>query len=214
MSKRIDITGQRYGRLVPLYRVEDNKYGRSVWMCQCDCGTLKAVAANDIRSGKSRSCGCLERENRLNIKDRSIKTHRMTKTRIYRIWQGAKNRVFNKKDEHWPGYGGRGITMCEEWASSFECFRDWAFSNGYSENLTLDRIDFDGDYCPENCRWVTSAEQQRNKRNNRYYTYNGKTQLIPTWAKEFGVTDSTIRSRIRRGEKPEKVFFELSKQVV
>lgn len=214
MSKQIDITGQRYGRLVPLYRVENDKYGRSAWMCQCDCGTRKVISANDMRSGKSRSCGCLERENRLSIKNRSKRTHQMHNTRIYHIWQGAKNRVFNKRDEHWPDYGGRGITMCKEWASSFECFRDWAFANGYSDDLTIDRIDVNGDYCPDNCRWATKADQQRNKRNNRYYTYNGKTQLIPAWAKEFGVTDSTIRSRIRRGISPEKVFFELSKQVI
>lgn len=214
MSKQIDIAGKRYGLLVPLYRVENDKYGRSAWMCKCDCGTKKVISANDMRSGKTRSCGCLEKYNRSIFGTRSKRTHQMKNTRIYHIWQGAKNRVFNQNDKHWPDYGGRGITMCKEWATSFECFRDWAFANGYSENLTIDRIDVNGDYCPENCRWVTKADQQRNKRNNRYYTYNGKTQLIPAWAKEFGVTDSTIRSRIRRGEKPEKVFFELSKQVV
>lgn len=214
MSKRIDITGIRYGRLVPLYRVENDKYGRSAWMCQCDCGNRKVISANDMRSGKIRSCGCLERQNRSIFGTRSKRTHKMKGTRIYRIWQGAKNRVFNKNDEHWPDYGGRGITMCEEWANSFECFRDWAFSHGYAEDLTIDRIDVNKGYYLENCRWVTKADQQRNKRNNKYYTYNGKTQLIPAWAKEFGVTDSTIRSRIRRGIPPEKVFFELSKQVV
>lgn len=212
--KPVDISGEKYGRLTPLYRVDNDKYGHTSWMCKCDCGAMKVVSTNDMRTGKSRSCGCLEKENRGLFGTRSKRTHQMKGTRLYRIWQGAKNRALNQNDKHWPDYGGRGITICDEWKTSFEAFRDWALANGYKEDLTIDRIDVNGNYCPENCRWVPQAEQQRNKRNNRYYTYNGKTQLIPAWAKEFGVTDSTIRSRIRRGEKPEKVFFELSKQMV
>lgn len=214
MSRLIDLTGQRFGMLTVLPYAGKSKHKHTIWLCKCDCGNEKVIDGQHLKQGNTRSCGCLEKYNRSIFGTRSKRTHQMKNTRIYHIWQGAKNRVFNKNDEHWLAYGGRGITMCKEWATSFEHFCAWAFANGYSENLTIDRIDVNGNYCPENCRWVTNAEQQRNKRNNRYYTYNGKTQLIPAWAKEFGVTDSTIRSRIRRGIPPEKVFFELSKQVV
>lgn len=204
--KPVDIAGEKYGRLTPLYRVEPDKYGRSVWMCKCECGNKKKISANALRMGNTRSCGCLEKENRGLFGTRSKRTHRMKGTRLYRIWQGTKNRALNRNDEHWPDYGGRGITICDEWKTSFEAFRDWSIANGYRDDLTIDRINVNGEYCPENCRWVTPADQQRNKRNNRYYEYKGESKLLQGWADEFGVTRSMLWSKIRRGKEPKEVF--------
>ncbi len=203
---KLDLSGKRFGRLVAISCAGKNKYNKTLWLCKCDCGNEKAIALDQLTSGGTRSCGCLEYENRQMFGTRSKRTHEQTKTRLYRIWLGMKTRCYNKNDAHWKDYGSRGISVCEEWRNGFEAFRDWALKNGYDESLTIDRIDPNGGYAPSNCRWVTPADQQRNKRSNKYYTFRGKTQLIPAWAKEFGVTDSTLRSRIRRGENPQAVF--------
>lgn len=113
-----------------------------------------------------------------------------------------KVRCYNKNTDHWERYGARGITVCDEWRNNYEAFRDWALENGYTDELTLDRKDWNGNYEPSNCRWVTNAEQQRNKSNNKRYAFNGKTQLLSQWARDFGVTDSMVRSRIQKGADP------------
>lgn len=203
---KLDLTGQRYGKLVVLRPVGKNKFGGSMWLCRCDCGTEKAVSLNALRNGYTKSCGCLERENRKAFGTRSKRIHNGVGTRLYRVWMGMKTRCYNENDEHWKDYGSRGIKVCAEWEHSFENFREWAIAHGYSDELTIDRIDFNSDYCPDNCRWVTKADQQRNKRNNRYYTYHGEKKLLQGWADEFGVTRSMLQGRIRRGQDPQQVF--------
>lgn len=138
--------------------------------------------------------------------------HGLRNSRLYRIWTNIKTRCYNAKDPHYSRWGGRGIVMCDEWKDDFKSFYDWAMSNGYSDDLTIDRIDNDGNYEPSNCRWVTAKEQSKNKRNVRFITYNGKTQTIPEWTKELGLGKETIRERLKRGWSDEEAL--IGKKVV
>lgn len=123
--------------------------------------------------------------------------HGMTGTRIYKIWCKMKERCYNSHHNSYIYYGGRGITVCAEWLNNFQAFYDWAMANGYADNLTLDRIDSNGNYEPSNCRWATTAEQSNNKRNSQYITHNGKTQTKAQWAKEIGTDKTVIEKRLK-----------------
>lgn len=149
-----DVTGKRYGRLVAIERIGVNKFGKAVWRCRCDCGQYSDVSIGNLTSGCTLSCGCLHKEtfNR--------KTHGETNTRLYRIWCAMKDRCSRKGAINYKYYGGKGIRVCDEW-SSFQNFREWAIENGYSDNLTIDRIDSSADYRPDNCRWITLQENAR-----------------------------------------------------
>ena len=125
--------------------------------------------------------------------------HGQRHSRLYRIWSNMKTRCFNPNDPHFPRWGGRGITVCDEWKDNFQAFFDWAMSHGYEDHLTIDRIDNEVGYSPENCRWISWEEQNRNKRNVRFITYNGKTQTIGQWTKELNLGKETIRERLKRG---------------
>lgn len=130
----------------------------------------------------------------------------MYNTRIHYIWANMKSRCYNPKNNHFDSYGARGITVCDEWLNSFEAFYEWAMSHGYADNLTIDRIDNDGNYCPENCRWATIADQNRNKRNSIHIEIDGKTQTLSQWAKESGVPKSTISYRHKHGKTGADLF--------
>ena len=122
--------------------------------------------------------------------------HGLKHTRQYRIWLQMKNRCFNKNTSRYKDYGGRGITVCDEWRNDFKAFYDWSMSNGYSDDLTIDRINNDGDYEPNNCRWVTMKVQNRNSRNCHTLTYNGETHTVTEWAEKLGVSRHLISNRI------------------
>ena len=126
-------------------------------------------------------------------------THGLRKTRLYGIWSNIKTRCYNVNDPHYERWGAKGVVMCDQWRNDFKVFYDWAMSHGYSDELTIDRINNDGNYEPSNCRWVTLAENNRNKVHVRYITYNGKTQTIGQWTKELGLGKETIRERLKRG---------------
>lgn len=158
--------GEKYGRL-KIVRI-DHKEGNTVYvLCDCDCGKKKVIALKSIVSGATVSCGCYNKEQAR--KSKNI-IHGMSRTRLYKIWCKMKSRCYDKNDiKKYSYYGGRGITVCEEWKNNFVNFQKWAEKNGYCDNLSIDRIDVNGNYEPSNCRWITMAEQQSNKRNNKKY---------------------------------------------
>lgn len=155
-----DITGQRFGRLTVIGREGTNKHRASTWRCLCDCGSEIVVVGSNLRTGWSQSCGCIR-------KDR-LTTHGKRKSRLWAVWMGMRRRCNKPYDPAYHNYGGRGITVCDEW-NDFQAFHDWAIANGYDENApkgqcTIDRIDNDKGYSPDNCRWVDMKVQSNNKR--------------------------------------------------
>ena len=189
--QKIDITGQRFGRLIVLR--ENGRKGKSLlWLCRCDCGNEINAIAYNLKNGHTRSCGCLAKDTKSKIRTK----HNGTKTRLFRIWQHMLNRCRNKNVVGYKNYGGRGIKVCNEWQKSFESFRDWALRNGYKDDLSLDRINVNGNYEPENCRWTNAKTQANNKRNNRYIEYKGETKTLSEWAESFGLLPATIRARL------------------
>lgn len=189
MGSLIDLTGNRYGRLVVVGRSESKKRAnnrtRTMWRCVCDCGNYIIVESSHLKSGHSKSCGCI------------TKKHGMFGTRIYKIWSGMKDRCFNKNNDAYKNYGGRGITVCHEWLE-FIPFYEWAMNNGYRDDLTLDRENVNGNYCPENCRWVNDIVQHNNTRVNRYIEYNGETHTMAEWARITGIKYVTLNTRINK----------------
>ncbi len=196
----IDITGQKFGRLTVLYRINRPAHikSKNAWYrCLCDCGNYKDVCSKHLRSGAVKSCGCYNVEH--------ATKHGLSRTRLYRIWALMKDRCTNVNCPTYSCYGGRGITFCDEW-KSFENFHDWAINNGYKDLLTIDRIDVNGNYEPSNCRWSTMKEQGRNRRNNRNITINGKTMCLSEWCEIYGIDFYTVMSRLKRGWDYEKAI--------
>lgn len=195
MSKVNDLTGKRFGRLTVAERAGSNKRGRATWLCNCDCGKTIIAAGSDLIH-KQRSCGC-QRTDFLEAFNKETKTtHGMRNTRLYREWRAMINRCSSEVWKDYKNYGGRGIIVCPEWASSFESFRDWALANGYQDDLTLDRIRVNGNYEPSNCRWATTKQQANNKRQSLYLEFNGEVKTAKEWADELGLNYSTLYSRI------------------
>lgn len=182
-----NLTGQRFGKLTVLEQVE-SKNGRSMWKCLCDCGNYKIASSSTLHNGRTRSCGCLEPN----------KTHGKANTRLYRIYSGMKARCYNQNTKAYKHYGGRGITICDEWLgeNGFVKFYDWSIKNGYSENLSIDRIDVNGNYEPSNCRWADAKTQSINKRNKITIYYGGEEKTLVELSEEFEINYETLRHRI------------------
>lgn len=191
-GKTEDLTGQRFGRLTVVSKAE-NIGNSPAWNCICDCGNAKVVRGYSLKNGDTKSCGCLQRE----VISEKLKIH--GNCRLYRIWRNMKNRCESPSNIGYELYGGRGISVCKEWANSYISFRDWAMSNGYRDDLTIDRIDTNGDYEPSNCRWVTNAIQQNNRRNNVCITYNGETLTASEWSRKTGIKLETLIWRKKKG---------------
>lgn len=159
MSKLIDLTSQAFGRWTVL-QYDCTKNGEAYWLCKCTCGTVRSVNGYHLRSGRSTSCGCYSAELKRENFPRTTHGLKKANPRLYRIWQGMLNRCRRPKDKYYQRYGGRGISVCEEW-HCFPAFYEWAMANGYQDNLTIDRIDVNGNYEPSNCQWLTMAENSR-----------------------------------------------------
>lgn len=192
----LDISGKRFFRLVAIEK-DDSKYdGRHVyWKCKCDCGNEVIVRKDSLLSGHAKSCGCYLQER---YKDGHLKTHGMKNTRIYGIWGGMKTRCFCKSAPKYSSYGGRGITVCKDWTDDFMNFYNWSMNNGYSDELTIDRIDPNGNYEPSNCRWANHETQNYNKRSTRKIVVDGKEKTLKDIEKEYGIPMSTLRSRYQK----------------
>ena len=187
----IDLTGQTFERLTVIGRGKRSRSGEQLWICKCSCGNSKEIRKTSLTNGDTRSCGCIRRETR--------RTHGGKKTRLYSIWRSMKKRCTEPNCQAFPHYGGRGITICEEWISDFAEFRKWAHENGYENSLTIDRINNNGNYCPENCRWATRKEQQNNKRNTLYRTFQGTTKTVVDWMEELGISRYDAKNLGREG---------------
>jgi hypothetical protein len=183
---------------------EHVKRGKSTawnWICRCDCGELRSIIPLRVLTGHNVSCGC----HKSKMTSEWNKTAKLkhggaigkSKTRLYNIWHGMKQRCSNKNSHDYFNYGGRGIKVFGEWENSFEAFRDWAYKNGYNDNLSLDRIDVNKGYCPENCKWATAEEQQRNKQKTERYEYKGNLVTLAEIAKDCGVKYVTLYQRIK-----------------
>jgi len=151
----IDRTGHRYGRLVVVERAENDKNGKAMWLCKCDCGKELVIPAVRLSAGKS-SCGCL-------VNNKELIYRRTHRNKLYNQWAGMIYRCTHKNAAHYERYGGRNISVCEEWATDYEAFANWSLENGYEKGLEIDRIDNNKGYSPSNCRWVSHMENSRNR---------------------------------------------------
>ena len=194
-----DISGQRFGRLVAIEPIGRAKGGYIAWRCKCDCGNEIVSSLKYLGHGTS-SCGCLASE----LSSKRAKTHGKSCSRIYKVHRTMMMRCYNPNTHEYENYGGRGITVCDEW-HDFGRFYEWAVQNGYDENskkqseCTIDRIDHNGNYEPSNCRFVPMKTQQRNRRNNVLITYNGETHCLSEWAEIAGIQYGTFLKRIYAG---------------
>lgn len=206
MGAPIDLTGERFGRLLVTGQAPNRKTpngnSRRAWFCVCDCGNELTATTMDLRGGDVKSCGCLKRE--LDV-ERGWK-HGDHGTHLNNVWRAMRRRCRDQGQADYVHYGGRGIRVCELWENSYAAFKEWALSNGYAEGLTIDRIDVNGDYCPENCKWATRKEQTLNRRNTLTLTCNGETKTLSEWADILGVKYITLYHRVRKGMSPEEIL--------
>ena len=187
--------GRKFNKLTVIEELpERTKNGTKKYKCICDCGKYTTVIGTRLRNGMTKSCGCL----RVAISGQNNTKHRKTNTRLYNIYRGMVQRCYNKNDKDYSYYGERDIRICDEWRNDFMSFYDWAMKHGYADNLTIDRIDVNKNYEPNNCRWITQYEQQNNRANNLIVFYNNKKQTITKWIKELGLKNSysTIHRRL------------------
>ena len=192
--KQLNLTGKRFGKLVAIKTIGKNKNGAYLWQCKCDCGNEIIANVGNLKNGHTKSCGCL----RVDRCKTNFTKHGLEHTRLYGIWSDMRLRCYDEKNIAYHRYGGRGITICDEWKNDVKAFYDWATANGYKDSLTIDRIDNDGNYCPENCRWATIKEQASNRRSNILVTHNGKTQTMKEWANEVGIPYKVVWARVQK----------------
>ena len=187
MSVIKDEAGKRYSKLtVVSFAGVIGRY--ATFLCRCDCGNETIVRGSDLRTGNTKSCGKCKKER-----------HGMSRSRLYNIWIHIKMRTQNPSTTFFEDYGGRGISVCEEWANSFSSFSDWAKSSGYSDDLTIERIDVNGNYCPDNCKWIPIKDQANNRRTTVNITFNGKTMNLTQWADHLGMNRGTLQTRYKNG---------------
>lgn len=206
-----DLTGKKFNRLTVIERAGSNKNKQALWLCKCDCGNEVKVISADLKSGHTKSCGCLHIQRIIQYNKQTKSTHNMTNTRLYKIWYTMKQRCYYTKHKSYNNYGAKGIRICQEWINDFQSFYDWAIKNGYDENAkygkcTLDRIDVNGNYEPDNCRWVDMKVQTRNRTNNHLLTYNGETHCISEWAEKLNIPKYAIMNRLRQKWNLQKIF--------
>jgi hypothetical protein len=198
MGRYVDQTGKTFGRLTCLSRVGTDPQERSLWLCECSCGNKKVIVLPNLTSGVTKSCGCLQREvsrKRNTTHSKSVDSNGNA-PRLYGIWRNMKQRCYNPKATKFEIYGGRGISVCDDWRFDYMKFHVWSMSNGYADHLSIDRIEGDDGYYPENCRWISVSRQNMNKNNNRFVVYNGQEKTLMEWSKELGIKFTTLKARL------------------
>ena len=194
-----NLVGMKFGRLTVMDRESPkSKKAKGLWVCKCECGNVIKVNTSDLKSGNTTSCGCKRKETLRQLRTK----HGESNTRLYNVWSDMKKRCYNTKNVDYKNYGGRGITVCDEWMD-FQNFYEWAIANGYDETAprgqcTIDRINVDGNYEPENCRWVDRYIQMNNKRNNRILTYNGESHTLAEWCEIVNIPYNCLKSRLNK----------------
>jgi hypothetical protein len=206
MEKLLVNPGDKYGRLTIISEVEQIKWTRR-FLCKCDCGKEKVIRLEHLRRGAIISCGCYNIEKSLGVCHSLKHGHKrhLKPTRIYRIWGGMKKRCLNSKSNNYKRYGGRGINVCEEWIE-FEPFLNWAMSNGYKDNLSIERKDSNGNYEPGNCKWANAKEQANNRNSTHFVTYKDKSLSIKQWSEILNINYNTLKHRLYNGVPPEEAF--------
>ena len=211
MGKFCDLTGKQFGKLTDIRLAGKTSRGVLKWECLCSCGKRTTVCGSSLKNGDTKSCGCYNREvstKRIVDLQKAKGSDGRSKTRLYRVWIGMRNRCNNPKNYSYANYGGRGIRVCSEWEKSYDTFYSWAILNGYHEGLSIDRRDNDGDYSPENCQWVTWKEQHRNQRVSRKVAFCGKSQTLIEWSEETGISHGVLSARLRAGWSIEQALTE------
>ena len=204
MSRIVDITGKYFGRLTILRKVDNDKWGHIRYLCRCKCKNEKIVLKNDLESGRTKSCGCLQKELLVFRSTKHGHTPKGQWSPIYRSWKNMVQRCTNPKNKDYLNYGGRGITVCKQWMEFSNFLED--MGENWGPGLTLDRINNEKGYYKKNCRWATRNIQNRNSRHNRLITHNGKTQCMAAWAEEIGIFYNTLVCRFKRGWSPERAL--------
>ena len=190
------MSGMRFSKLTVLYRSADRGRGKkpiTKWVCQCDCGNLSTVRTACLLNGHKSSCGCRHKKHGYSHRER-----------LYSVWENMRRRCFDRRNKRWNNYGGRGIRVCSEW-NDYRVFREWALSHGYHEGLTIDRVDVNGDYSPENCRFADAKTQANNTTRNRYIEYNGTMYTMAQLADHLGLSYASLQHRIERGWSMERI---------
>ena len=204
-----DLIGQKFNRLLVIEKIGSNKNKQIEWLCKCDCGKTKVVTSYLLTSGQRRSCGCLHKERLLantKLLQEKNKKHGDTNTRLYHIWRGIKERCNVKTNKAYKWYGARGIKICDEWNNSYVSFKKWSLANGYDDKLSIDRINNNDDYKPNNCRWTNRITQGSNKSNNRLLTYKGETKTMSEWSRELQIPFYILWNRLHHGWSIENTF--------
>ena len=168
---------------------------RTTWECRCSCGNVVNVTSDNLRCGRTTSCGCAKSE----MLSKRMKTHGETNTKLYGVWSSIKSRCYNRNTDAYKDYGLRGISMCDEWRNSYLLFKQWACESGYSDGKSIDRIDNNLGYSPDNCRWVDAQIQANNRRSNRVYTIGNESHNVTEWASIYGINQKTLFTRIYSG---------------
>lgn len=199
MGKFIDLTGQKFGRLLVLKKKKKRQSLHIVWLCKCKCGTKVSVLGYSLKNGKTKSCGCYNLE--------MVRTHMMSGTYLYKIWIDIKDRCNNKNNTSYKNYGSRGIKICKEWNKDFMKFREWCLNNGFDKSLELDRRNNDKGYSPDNCRWITKKQNNRNKRTNVFIIYKGKRRTLIEVSELTGINYRTLVGRYGKGFRGKNLIF-------
>ena len=199
MSRFIDITGEKYNKLkvISFYDITNNG---SRWLCECDCGKQKVIAASQLKRGTTKSCGCLRSTKKYNDETKAFRK------RLQYIYYQMKQRCYDKNNPAYNHYGARGINICEEWLNDINVFISWALENGYNRELTIERINVNGNYEPNNCKWITKTQQEYNKTNSVLYTINGATKCLSEWCKLYDKDYFLVRGRLKRGNSIEQAL--------